>query len=258
MVETYGEGEWDYDDTQNRFYVDFQTEVATTLERDFFTDSQSGESLRHQLRPYVEYQYIPDVDQAELPQFDDVDTILEQNTITYGVDNFFNHVNKTEGGIDSLADYAEFTIEQSYNISESDEPFSDVFAKLKWFPMSMTSLIYKTYYDTYNSDFTAHTIEGVYQNSRGDFFTIDYSYKEENDIDQINGSIGTTIFDSWLVKGEVEHSLSTDETVLAKGSLTYQALCWSVKFQTTYRPDDTTYFLVFNLANIGIPLGVDF
>ena len=258
MIETYGDEEWDYDDSQNRFYADFETEVATTLERDFFAQSESGNILRHQLRPYVEYQYIPNVDQDELPQFDDVDTIDEENTITYGVDNFFNHVSSNKGGFESLADYAQFTIEQSYNISDdSDESFSDIFAKLKWYPIKLTSLIYKTYYDTYDSEFSAHTLEAVYENNRGDFVTLDYSYKEANDIDQINGSFGTTIFNSWLVKGEIEHSLSTEETVEAKGSLTYQALCWSVKFQTTYTPEDTTYLVVFNLANIGIPLGAD-
>ena len=258
MVETYGTEEWEYDDTQNRFYGEFDTEVATTLERDFFAQNGAGETLRHQLRPYVEYQFIPDVDQDELPQFDDVDDIDEENTITYGVDNFFNHVNNNQSGIDTLSDYAQFSIEQSYDISDSDEPFSDIYAKLKWYPMKLTSFIYKTYYDTYDSQFSSHTVEAAYENNRGDFVTLDYSFKEASDIDQINGSFGTTIFNNWLIEGEIEHSLSTEETVAAKGSLTYQALCWSVKFQTTYTPEDTTYLVVFNLANIGIPLGADF
>ena len=259
MVETYGDSEWQNDDKQNRLYMDFETEVATTLERDFFTDSKSGTPLRHQLRPYVKYQYLPDVDQDELPHFDNVDLIQEENTVTYGVDNFFNHVTAHTGGLESLADYAQLTIEQSYNFSDdSDEPLSDIYAKLKWYPIKRTSLIYKTYFDTYGDGFNAHTIEAAYENDKGDFITLDYSYKEKNDIDQINGTVGTTLFNNWLVKAEIEHSLSTEETVKAKGSLTYQALCWSVKVQTVYTPEDTTYLVVFNLANIGIPLGANF
>jgi len=260
MVEAYGDEEWEYDDTQNRFYADFETEVATTLERDFFTQNGGAETLRHQFRPYLEYQYIPDIDQDEIPQFDDVDDIDEENTIIYGFDNFFDHLKSNTGGIDSLTDYAQFTIEQSYNFSEDsdDEPFSDVYAKLKWYPMKQTSLTYKTYFDTYDSEFSAHTVEGAYENSRGDFVTLDYSYKEASDIDQINGSFGTTIFNNWLIKGGIEHSLVTEETVKGIGSLTYQALCWSVRFQTTYTPAETIYLVVFNLANIGIPLGADF
>ncbi len=199
------------------------------------------------------------MDQDEIPQFDSVDDIDEENTITYGIDNFFDHVTTNTGGIDSLSDYAQFTIEQSYDFSDdSDEPFSEIYAKLKWYPLQRTSFIYKTYFDTYDSEFTAHTVEAAYANNRGDFVTLDYSFKDASDIDQINGSFGTTIFNNWFIKGEVEHSLASDETVEAKGSLTYQALCWSVKFQTTYTPTDTTYLVVFNLANIGLPIGADF
>jgi len=272
MVEAYGDEEWEYDDSQNRFYVDFETEVATTLERDFFAQNGVGQALRHQLRPYLEYQFIPDVDQDELPQFDDVDKIVEENTITYGVDNFFDHVDMGKNGLDTLADYASFTIEQSYDFSgnadddfddnsnddSEDTPFSDIYAKLKWYPVNLTSLSYKTYYDVYDSEFNAHTVEGSYENSRGDFITLDYSFKNSSDINQINGSFGTTIFNNWLLKAEIEHSLEEEETNRAKGSITYQALCWSVKFQTKYTPEDTSFLVVFNLANIGIPLGADF
>lgn len=267
-VETYGEEEWEFDDSQNRFYGAFETEVATTLERDFFSGDGSGLPLRHQLRPFVEYQYIPDVDQAEIPQFDDVDLIEEENTITYGIDNFFDQVRASTGGIDELAEYARFSIEQSYNFSGNandkydddleDTPFSDIYAELNWYPIKLTSFSYKTYYDVYDSEFNAHSVEGTYQNSRGDFITLDYSFKNLNDINQINSSFGTTIFNNWLLEAGVEHSLEEEETNEAKGSITYQAICWSVKFQTKYTPEDTSFLVVFNLANIGIPLGAGF
>lgn len=259
MVEAYGDQEWEYDNSQNRLYADFETEVATTLERDFNFSGEGGKPLRHQLRPYVEYNYVPDVDQDEIPQFDSVDTISEENTITYGIDNFFDHVTTNSGGLDSLSDYAQFTIEQSYDFSDdSDEPFSEIYARLKWYPLQQTYFIYKTYFNTYDSEFSSHTVEASYENNRGDFVTLDYSYKEASAINQINGSIGTKIFDSWLVEAAIEHSLEDEETNEAKGSITYQALCWSVKFQTKYKPEDTTFLIVFNLANIGIPLGADF
>ena len=271
MVEAYGDEEFEFDDSQNRFYGDFETEVATTLQRDFFAQDGAGKTLRHQLRPYLEYQYIPDVDQDEIPQFDDVDQIDEENTITYGVDNFFDHLKTNTGGIDSLTEYAQFSIEQSYDFSgfadddfdvsdddSEDEPFSDIYTELKWYPVKLTSLSYKAYYDVYDSEFNAHTVEGSYENSKGDFITLDYSFKNVSDINQINGSFGTTIFNNWLLKTEIEHSLEGEETNEAKGSITYQALCWSVKFQTKYTPEDTSFLVVFNLANIGIPLGAEF
>jgi len=125
-------------------------------------------------------------------------------------------------------------IEQSYDLRNTvaDEPFSTTFNR--------------------------HTIESEFTNSRGDYFSLDYSFKENADIEQVNAIIRAKIVNGWFIGAEVEHSIAQSETVKANGSLTYQALCWSLKFETRYTPGDTTYLLVFNLANIGIPLGVSF
>jgi len=260
FVQTFGEAEWEEDATQNRFLAEIEADIATTFERDFFTQGGPGKTLRHQVRPYVRYGYVPDIDQDDLPKFDDVDTVGEQNSLTYGMDNFFDRVSSSKNGGDSLADYATLQIEQSYDFrsSASDEPFSDIFGKLKWEPFSRTALQYKTYYDVYDSQFTSHTFEGRVANSIGDYVSLEYSLKDAEEINQINAWLGATIFDKWLIEGGFEHSIESEETVRANGSLTYQALCWSLKFVTRYTPADTSYFLVFNLANIGIPLGIDY
>jgi LPS-assembly protein len=36
----------------------------------------------------------------------------------------------------------------------------------------------------------------------------------------------------------------------------YSALCWSIEFQSKYTPTDTRFMMVFNLANLGNPLGI--
>jgi LPS-assembly protein len=259
FVQTFGDAEWDEDTTQNRFLGEFEADLATTLERDFFTQSGSGKTLRHQARPYVKYGYIQDVDQEDLPKFDDVDTVGEKNAVTYGIDNFLNRLSSNKSGEDSLADYATLQIEQAYDFRNdvSDEPFSDIYGKLRWKPFNRTALEYKTYYDVYDSQFNSHTFEGRVANSIGDYLSLEYSYKKPEEINQINAWLGATVFDKWLIQGGFEHAIETEETVRASGSLTYQALCWSLKFETKYTPADTTYFFMFNLANIGIPLGFD-
>jgi LPS-assembly protein len=258
FVQTYGDGEFDEDTTQNRFLGEFEADIATTWEKDFFADSGPGKVVRHQFRPYTRYGYIPEVDQDDLPQLDGVDFVGERNSITYGIDNFFNRVTPTETGFDTLAEAAYFQIEQSYDLRSeaSDEPFSDLFAKLRWKPFSRTRLEYKTFYDVYDSEFNSHTFESRVSNSRGDFLRLDYSFKNEEDIDQFNAGFGATVFDRWLLAGSFEHSIANDETNNARGSITYQALCWSVSFETRYQPAETSYFLLFNLANIGVPLGI--
>lgn len=260
IVQEYGDAEWDYDDTQNRLLPGFSTEVATTLERDFFTGGSSDRNFSHQMRPFVQYDYIPDVDQDELPYYDSVDSISETNSITYGIDNTFTTYKMVGEDTEKSKDYGYIKIQQSYDITEdsSDEPFGDIYARLAWYPMNRTALKYKTFFDVYDSKFNSHTIESSYKSSRGDSITLDYSFKEDSDIEQINATLKAYISHNWIAEASVEHSISQDETDSAIGSVTYEALCWSVKFETRYTPEDTTFLVMFKLANIGVPIGVDF
>ena len=79
------------------------------------------------MHPYVRYEYLPDVDQDELPIFDEVDTIDDMNRIVYGVDNFFNLFSNYASGDPSLSEYAYVKINQYYDLRSeySDVAFSD-------------------------------------------------------------------------------------------------------------------------------------
>ncbi len=257
-IQEYGNATWDKDDTQNRLLAEFETEIATTLEKDFYRGSGKSRIAAHQVRPYVRYGYITDVDQDDLPEFDNIDRIEDKNAITYGVDNFLNIFNQDKNNQEKTHEYGYFKIEQSYDLrsKSSDRPFSNIRARIQWTPAHRTFLNYKTYYDVYDNTFNRHTFEGRYINSRGDYFSLDYSFKRAENIKQINAIINARIVDGWFAGAEVQHSLAQDETVKASGSITYKALCWSVKFETRYTPGDTTYLMVFKLANIGVPLGV--
>jgi LPS-assembly protein len=264
-VQTYGDAEWDNNDTQNRLIPEYRVETATTLERDFSTGEGEFDGFTHQVRPFVKYGYIPNVDQKDLPKFDDVDRIADKNAITYGVDNFLNRLSPETTSRRTVWDNASLQIEQSYDLrdSASDRPFTPILSKLGWAPVDYARLTYKASYDVYDNNFDAHTFGGEYRNSRGDHFNLDYSFREAGlesfeEIEQINARVQAPITNTWIAGGEVQHSLSQDETIKANGSLTYLAPCWSVKFESQYTPTDTVYIVLFSLANIGIPLGVGF
>lgn len=260
LVETYGEAEWTNGNSQNRLYPELETEVATTLQRDYRLSKGGDKTITHQLRPYLIYGYIPNIDQDSLPQLDDVDFVDNKNAITYGVDNYLNIFSGNERNWSSLSNYAELKIEQSYDFRDesSDQPFSDIFAELKWLPVAGTYIGYKAFYDVYTNTFNRHILEGRYSNSRGDYLNLDYSFINAGNIEQINATARIHLIDGWYVGGSLEHSLSQDQTVEARGTLTYQAPCWAVNFETRYTPEDTSYLLVFSLSNIGFPVGVNF
>ncbi len=317
-VEAYGDAEWGNDNAQNRFFPEFKAEVATTLERDFFTGEGKLDGFTHQIRPFIKYSYIPAVDQESLPKWDDVDQIFKQNFITYGADNFFNPLSPAfikKGAISdattlnkgtaldsatlkkgsvwesanlnremaldtatlnkkSVWDSATFKAEQAWNLDldSPEDPLSAVFMKFVAAATPSATINYRSSYDVYDSNFSSHSFGGEYRNSRGDKIGIDYSYKGKGyreiydfvspglfeEIQQINANFRSPLpfISSWIAGGRIEHSLSQDETINANGSLTYMANCWSVTFETQYTPFDTSFVVLFSLANIGGPFGV--
>lgn len=255
VVEDYGDAVWTNDDTQNRLLADFEYEVGTPLMRTF--NFASGNSLDHRLRPYVKYNYIPDVDQTDLPDFDSVDQIEETSLITYGVDNFFSGIfDSTERDIG----YVE--IFQGYDLlDDAEEEFTDVTMRLRLLPVPRLFVEYETDYNIHGEGFVRHSFAGSVSNSRGDFLTVDYSFQDPSyagsDIDQLNFTARARLLPQWYTRVEVEHSIAEDQTNLAQVGLLYTAPCWSVEFETEYTPEDTKFLVVFNLANIGNPIGLD-
>lgn len=256
-VQTFGDGEWDKDDTPNRLLGDFHAEIGTTLLRDFALNMGDTKGITHNLRPYIKYDYLTDTDQEDLPDFDSVDRKDDQNKITYGIDNFFDLFGSNSKGKDTEREYGHLKIQQSYDLRDeaSDNPFSAVNVKFRWNPIETAKLIYKTDIDVYGAGFTSHTVEASYENSRGDFLNFDYRYGDEGDTQQINLDAKAQLFDTIFAAYTIEHSLSESSVIEQNISLMYQPACWSVELQSKYTPGDHIISVLFNLANIGNPLG---
>lgn len=266
-MENYGNpvatDEWTKDSSIDRFSYNAELEVATTVERNFNYDDGGG--LTHQLRPYLRYNFTPeDEEQEDNPFFDQEDRIDEENGFTYGFDTYFN--NFGESGNRTLAHFEMYqtfylTEVSEYNtdtgaLEEVTDDLSDINAKLKWYPWQHTSINYKTEYNMYGDDFVSHTLGASYSSDLDNKIGFDYSFKEDDNIDEINAYFSWRLANNWLATIDVEHSLYDDQTEKADFGLTYTQPCWSVTFIFEDRPEDETIGVVFELANIGIPMGI--
>jgi len=253
---------WHGSDTENRFLADLRVEIGTTMIRDFAISAGSATGLSHTLRPYVNYRYISDVDQNDLPQFDTVDNVGDQNLVTYGLDNFFTlrgqHNDKKYD-----RNYGHIKLRQGYDFrsSESDTPLTPLNMRLEYYPLNELRFVYRTDVDMYGDGFVKHTVEGDYRNSRGDLFSVDYRYlKQGADVTQTNSiktaaSVG--LYYNLRAGYSIERSIEDSKTVQERFNLIYQTSCWSVELASNYIPGDQKITIMFRLANIGTPLGLD-
>ena len=269
-IDGNGDEKWEESDTENRFLADFRAEIASTMMRDFTLHAGTATGLRHTFRPYVNYKYVSDVDQEDIPQFDTVDDVADRNLVTYGLDNFFSLTGEYRDKAYER-DYGFIKIKQGYDLrsSASDAPLTPVNMRLAYFPMNDLRLIYRTNFDVYGEGFLSHTVESGYTNSRGDFFAVDYRYSDafvdefsdDDDIIAKTNSISATasvgLFYNLRAGYFIEQSIEDNTTVEQQFNLIYQPSCWSVEFVANQTPSDDKYMVMFRLANIGSPLGLE-
>ncbi len=257
LVREYGAASWDGNDTENRLLFDFNTELGTTLMRDFSVNIAEGTGITHTLRPFIAYDFIPDVDQDDLPSFDSVDRIGERNAITYGVNNFFRltGINKNKF---RERDYLTLKIQQSYDLrsEKSDEPFLPINFRLWYSPLTNLRFVYKTDLDVYDDGFISHSVEADYRNSRGDFLSLDYRNDDAGNLQSIKAKARVQLLPTVSAGYSIERSLEHDKTIEEYISLIYQPSCWSAELSSHYTPGNRNVMLIFRLANIGDPLNI--
>ncbi len=258
-LETYGNGKWDNSKSPKRTLLTFNTNVATTMVRDFpIKKDKDINYIRHTIRPYLEYEFISDPGDDVLPGFDDVDDIKETSSITYGVDNFFNFFDFEDNDIREVG---YFLVEQTYSFldDDSDSNFSALTLKIGWKPMKRLNFSYKAELPIADDeDNTEHTFKTNYTNSRGDTFNFEYHFDDEDEVEQVNANLKARLLPTVEVAFAIEHSIADEETNEGTISIGYLQPCWSMKLIGNFTPEEERIGIVFNLANIGSPFGMNF
>ncbi|WPD23050.1 MAG: LPS assembly protein LptD [Candidatus Electrothrix scaldis] len=262
MIDDNGDEDWQDSDSENRFLADVNGEIATTLRKDF-AGNGSLSAWSHTLRPFVRYTYVTEPSEDNLPVFDAVDTVGDQNNVTYGVNNFFYVTDMRDGG-EYERDYGYIKLQQSYDLRDetSDEPLSDVQFRLAWYPWQNLNFKYSTNIDAYDDGFTMHNVETDYRNDRGDLVSFDYLFyagatDEAEDTSSIRLISRVGLIYDFAVGYALERSIEDSVTIAEKVSLSYNPSCWSVELVADVTPDNEQVMVLFKLANIGAPFGFD-
>jgi len=166
---------------QSRELVEVRAAVGTSLDRIYPVDWLGLDKLKHSIEPALEYLYVPDVNQVDLPLFDGVDRVNQRNLFTYGVVTRFvgRFANATapeagtdlrtvgDGGPESYRELARFSLMQSVDVRREIDPlqgtraadhFSDIDFGARINPARTLSLRFAANYDTSSGDLSAATV----------------------------------------------------------------------------------------------------
>jgi LPS-assembly protein len=254
---------------EKKFYhrelYDTRLDLFSEIYGVFHTDSKAIEAIKHTIRPRIIHDFIPDVDQDDLPNFDSVDRIANVNLLTYSLTNTLTSKTRKTGSfdishrtdktkatlIDSAADYSyndflRFELEQSYDINEAkkkdpDRPFSPIGARLDLIPGKYIALDATALWSVYDYKFLSHNLAANFWDLRGDRLSMEYRYTRDSDeislnpVQSLSADLRVKVTDRLSLSTDYEYNFLDNTRVQTGIGMNYKAQCWSFEGRITDR-----------------------
>ena len=250
----------------HRELYDTRLDLFSEIHGVFHTQGKTIEAIKHSIRPRIIHDFIPDVDQDDLPNFDAVDRINNVNLLTYSLTNILTSKTRKKGSfdishridktsatlIDSVSDYSyndflRFELTQSYDINEAkeknpDRPFSPIDARLDLVPGRYISVDADALWSVYDTKFLSHNIAANLWDSRGDRLSLEYRYTRDSDEISLNpaqslaADLRVKVTDRLAFSADYEYNFLDNTRVQTGIGMIYSAQCWSFEGRIT----DTT------------------
>jgi LPS-assembly protein len=269
----------DLDDKRyyHRELFDTRLDLFSEIYSVFHTEGKTIEAIKHTIRPRIVHDYIPHVDQDDLPNFDSTDRIDKKNLLTYSLTNTLTSKTRKSGSLETSQridptdttvldtpsdykynDFLRFELEQSYDINEGKEkdperPFSPISARLDLFPGKYVSVDADALWSVYDTKFLSHNIAANLWDLRGDKLSIEYRYTRKSDEISLNQAqflsvdLRVKVTDRLHLSGNYEYNFLDNTHVQTGIGLNYRRQCWSIDGSITETTNDNSKNLDFEL-----------
>ena len=253
---------WTDEGEASQGQVDFSTRFASRFARIYQPDRGHLRKLRHSIEPDLLYSYRPEVDQADLPQFDALDNIPSANSLSLGVGNRLVGRLESADGSPQYHEYAYLRLSQEYDIEESRrdrlnpadrrQPFSNLRTELVLRPSAWSLLDFDGRYDFSSSSrgWSQLGLLAGLHDGRGNALNLDYRY-QEGITEYLQGRVSTSLLKPLYLSYLQRHALDGGRTLEQLLQLEYRAQCWSIFLSVRDRLEDQEYLISFALTGLG-------
>jgi LPS-assembly protein len=272
------------DRSSYRQMVDARLDLSTEFSKVMNSPVAAADRIRHSIKPQVVYQYIPDQDQSDLPDFDtDIDRIDGANEITYSLTSTLTARTAKKTSTPEPAEtnavaadgseqpgriqeeqatpepfdyhrFLRFYVEQTYDIAaereDDPEPFSDVYGELEFNFGPYLKVDSDASFDIYEGHFSSHNVAAAIADSREDRLSVEHRY-DRDDSESIRGTLAVRLTGRLTARGEYERDLYDKEDIIKGAGFLYTAQCWSFDFFYAIEGEDNRFSFFINLTGIG-------
>jgi LPS-assembly protein len=240
-----------------RKYFYAGTTVNARVSQVFGVDGVSGiGKMRHSIEPTISYNYVPHVEQGNIPQFDSVDSVPEQNLVSIALINRVTaHYKDTKDTSNyTTFDVMVFRLSQSYDFNIAREqgsaahPGSNVLGELylrtpKTFSMTATGS-----YNAYDRVVSSHAESVGYA---GPVVSLNLTHSFSQGAAEYLISGGGLTLSKWNLHAQVSRDILNKKTLQEDYLLHYASQCWGLSVTYTAMPGEYRYKAMIDLKGLG-------
>ncbi len=248
----------DSENFRYRGLYDIGALLSTRITKVFSANTLMADKTKHEIIPQVRYAFTPGIIQNDLPLFDALDRMDEQNAVTWSVINRFTKRKtlKTKQGKKHF-EYHEFAwikVFQSFDIARErdnlSEPFSDLSLESEINPTPFIALDADVDWSAYDSHFKALNFSTTLKDNRGDAIMAEYRYASDTS-EFLYTRVDARLTKEIAVYCSYEKDLKADKRVETQTGIEFKRSCWSVRFAYSDSPDEKKVAFLINLYGIG-------
>jgi LPS-assembly protein len=253
--------------TLDRTIYDVKLDLSSDIYRIYGGISSRIDKIKHNIRPQIVYDYIPDKDQRDLPRFDSLDRVNKTNIITYSITNQFTSRSRPENATESAPwteaeqrlryDYTQFLrfkLEQSFDFNKKKahdpEPYSPVLGELDITPGRYVRIDADAQWSHYDHEFRSRNVALTLWDDRDDRLFVEHRYKLDQQ-ETIYAQLSLKLTDKLTVYGDYERNIFDAIDITHSAGFLYSSQCWSFDFRYIDEQDDQRYEFMISLFGVG-------
>ncbi len=223
------------------------------------------ERLRHELVPTLSFLYVGDKDQSTAPDFDHLDRMNAQQTVTLSLVNHIGGRIAKQGGTAEYRNLLTLRLLQSYSLSGTRSNLLTLTDdSRRWGDLTLESetwlhrhfrLLADARYSHYAHRIASTAAGFEYNNARGTTGRISYRMADRQ-LEYLEAGATIALTNPVHLAYTTRYSFDKQDFLESNYTLEYRHQCWSVIVGYQERPNNRTWTVNFNLAGLfGIGTG---
>lgn len=260
--------DWDQNNRnewQGRLLTDVRLDLSSRLNRVYSLGFSDFSAFQHAIRPEMIYEYVPQVDQDNIPRFDRLDYDQARHDLLFGFSTFLTS-KTTEHDKDNkestvfreflrLEMLQQFNIERPAKIYEFDpDPktgFANLLMRLDMMPKRFATLSYDATLLPDETRSIEHDLYLTLDSLKGQLLRFGYQYRSGYPVDEIIGETNLKILPNIYLSTYHDYSLEQQQLFNQSYGLRYTRNCWGIGVMYQKEQNDQRFYVFVNLLGLG-------